>query len=217
MLSIASIGDFVQVDGHAYRLLAVAESDQQVLSGLDRLWSRIRAEHQDVPEVVLDITPGRSSSCTSVGWLEVPVVEINLKDGDRTLTGREVLSYYLHQAAHGLVGPEVRGSEGRYHSSRYRDAARQLGLDVGDYGGSGWSETELARGMLTKYQAEIRALDRALRNWQPTPQVKATRKTRNLVPAACQCSPPRRIRVSAGVLAKGDILCSICGQPFTAV
>jgi hypothetical protein len=56
--------------------------------------------------------------------------------------------------------------------------------------GSGWSETEPARGTLTRYQPEIRALDRALRNWQPTAQVKATRKTRNLIPTACSCSPP---------------------------
>ncbi len=115
----------------------VAPTDEPVLSALNRMWARIRAEHQDVPEVVLDITPGRSSSCTNVGWLEVPVIELNLKDGDRTLTAREVLSFYLHQAAHGRTGPEVRGSEGRYHSSRFRAAAQQLGLDVGEYGGKG--------------------------------------------------------------------------------
>ena len=49
-----------------------------------------------MPEVVLDITPGRSSSCTSVGWLEVPVIELNLKEGDRTATGSEVLSFSVH-------------------------------------------------------------------------------------------------------------------------
>jgi hypothetical protein len=192
----------------------VAESDAQVLAALNRLWAEIRAEHQDVPEVVLDITPGRSSSCTSVGWLEVPVIELNLKDGDRTLTGREVLSYYLHQAAHGLTGPEVRGSEGRYHSRRFREAARQLGLDVGEYGGTGWSETELARGTLTRYQPELRPLDRALRSWRPTVQPKATRSSRNLVAAVCSCIPARRIRVSAKTLAAAPITCGACGQRF---
>src|SRR5260221_10020733 len=39
----------------------VAPTDEPVLSALNRMWARIRAEHQDVPEVVLDITPGRSS------------------------------------------------------------------------------------------------------------------------------------------------------------
>ena len=67
---------------------------------------------------------------------------------------------------------------------------------------------------MTRYQPEIRALDRALRNWQPTPQVKATRKPRNLVPAACQCSPARRIRVSDSTMRVGPIICGLCGTPF---
>jgi hypothetical protein len=60
------------------------------------------------------------------------------------------------------------------------------------------------------------ALDRALRNWQPTPQVKATRKTRNLVPAARSCSPARRNGLSAHNLEAGKIT-YVYGEEFKPV
>jgi hypothetical protein len=52
MLSIPPIGEVIQVDGHAYRLLPVADIDQPVLDGLDRLWARIPVELVYQPRVV---------------------------------------------------------------------------------------------------------------------------------------------------------------------
>ena len=37
------------------------------------------------------------------------------------------------------------------------------------------------------------------------------------VPARCGCRVPRWVLVDATVLALGDITCSICSKPFTAV
>jgi hypothetical protein len=127
------------------------------------------------------------------------------------------LAWLLHQAAHAITGPST-SAEGRYHNRDYRDAAELLGLDAaipsGETTGSGWSHTSLARGTLGRYRPEIDALDRALRSWRPTAQIKATRASRNLQAAVCTCSPPRRIRVSGRNLAVGDIVCSVCCNPF---
>jgi hypothetical protein len=201
-------------------IIIVAESDRAVVNSLIRAWERIRREDKRVPETVLDLTPGRGSSCSSVGWLDnPPILQINLRSCDRNLTGREVLAWLIHQAAHAITGPST-SAEGRYHNRDYRDAAEELGLDAvipsGQSTGSGWSHTSLAKGTLSRYRHEIDALDRALRNWKPTAQIKATRDSRNLHPAACSCSPPRRIRVSERNLALGDIVCAVCGKPFTA-
>jgi hypothetical protein len=42
MLYTVGLGELVQMDGRAYRLRLVAESDQRVLDALDRTWARIR-------------------------------------------------------------------------------------------------------------------------------------------------------------------------------
>jgi hypothetical protein len=89
---------------------------------------------------VIDIGPGRPSSCTSIGWGEVPVIELNLRPGGSRLTAADVLAYFLHHAAHALAGPET-ASEGRYHAYAYQAAAEELGLDTGKYTTLGWKNT----------------------------------------------------------------------------
>ena len=112
-----------------YRLVRVTALDSAVLRALDKTWTKIQEQDGAVPPVIFDLTPGRSSSCTSVGFDQPnPVVEINLKrDGSDgpTLTGAEVLEYLLHQAAHGIAGP-VRG---RRHVAHVLSIAALPGVD----------------------------------------------------------------------------------------
>jgi hypothetical protein len=208
-------------DVRAHYTLAMAESDQEVVDALAAAWARIRRDKR-VPKVVIDIGPGRSSSCTSVGWGESgsgdqpQVLELNLRPDGLNTTGPEVMHFLLHQAAHALAPPSP-STEGRYHGVEFRDAARKLGLEVKrapGRGGTGWSETTLDD--QARYAPEIRALARALRRWEPTVQPKAARSSsRNPPVAVCQCSPPRRIRVSETTLRRGPIKCGICRHEFT--
>src|SRR6266851_6441665 len=110
--------------------------------------------------------------------------------------------------------PGVRGALSLQPVPGSRPAARPRRRRVR---GQGLSETELARGTLTRYQPERRSLDRALRSWRPTVQPKATGKSRNPVAAACSCSPPRRIRLSANNLEAGKITCGYCDGDFKPV
>jgi hypothetical protein len=203
-----------------YRLVrvgTVAASDSAVYAAIQRTWDRLVADDPRVPGIVIDMTPGRPSSCTSVGWRDTPpIVQINLKHDGKpdgpNLTGAELLTWLLHQAAHGITGP-VTGQEGRAHSTKYRDAAISLGFDV-DRDPTGYGATSLAAGTRTRYRAELAALDRALARWEPTRQVKATRDSRNPVPYICSCDPPRRMRMQAKTFDLGPVTCEICGMPF---
>lgn len=194
-------------------IIAVADTDKAVQAAIQRAWDRLLADDPRVPGVVIDLTPGRPSSCTSVGWRDnPPILQINLKPDGPNVTGAELLEWLLHQAAHGITGP-VTGQEGRAHSTKYRDAAESLGLQV-DRDPTGYGATELAQGTRTRYRTELAALDRALARWEPTRQVKASRDSRNPVPYICSCDPPRRMRMQAKTFDLGQVTCEICGQAF---
>jgi hypothetical protein len=192
----------------------VAKRDEQVARALGRLWERIRAADSRVPEITVDLTPSRSSSCSSVGWDSEPVVGLNLQHHGENLSARQILGYLLHTAAHGAVGT-AGASEGRFHSEAYRDAAAALGLDV-EFGGRGigWDKSSLARGTLTRYRAELDQLDRAMASWEP---VSIRKGSRGPVKMTCPCDPPRILRTSAGTAAGPGIRCEACGELFAAV
>lgn len=196
-------------------LMPVTErEDRAVARAISRAWERFQSEDDRIPDVVLDLTPGRPSACGSVAWADHPVLEVNLQRDGQTLPARDLLAWLLHQAAHGATGAAT-ASEGRYHSVDYRDAAERLGLDVTHRpGGPGFGETALATGTLTRYRAEVDQLRKALADWEPTVTRASQRGPAKFV---CSCQPePRTFRMNAGPAAKGDIMCTICGQPFRA-
>ncbi len=210
---------------HPPTVIYVSVNDEQVHRAIMRAWNRLIAEDARVPQIVVSLTPGRGSSCTSVGWRDSqPILEVNLRpDGQDgpTITGADLMQWLTHQAAHGIAGPST-SSEGRWHGRAFAEAAEALGLEAGSQGtrvaGTGYSDTSLAPGTRTRYRPEIAALDRALASWSPTDQVKATRDARNGIAAACSCSPPRRIRMrgkdAERVFDLGPIRCEVCGEEF---
>jgi len=132
----------------------------------------------------------------------------------RTVTRRELTEAAQHRQRPGATA----ATEGRYHSTTYRAAAERLGLNVTKDANPvfGWNHTTMPEALTAAYAATISNLATALRNWEPpVPPARAARaSSRNGVTAHCQCSPPRRIRVTESVLDLGTIRCDICGQPF---
>jgi hypothetical protein len=191
----------------------VPDRDEAIVQALMRAWQRIREEDPGVPPVTFYLTSGRPSSCATASWEEEqPVLRINLQHGGENLIGAEIMTWLLHHAAHASAGTTA-SSEGRWHSEAYRDAAQALGLTV-EKGPTGWARTSLARGTVTRYRAEIAAIDRAMRTWLPVTARKRGREPEGL---RCSCDPPRMIRASAGTARKGPITCGVCGQPFEPV
>jgi hypothetical protein len=221
------------------KLRAVADIDLPVLEEIGRVWQAFRKHDKRIPRnVVFTLQPRRPSSCNTVEWDREPVIVLNLKEGDRTLTGQEVVAWLAHQASHSAnprppdaEGPSAEfttsnATEGLYHTAGYRDAAEKLGLTAEHDRGRGWFKTTLTKPSL--YSAEIRDLDRALKNWHPPVQRSATRGPLSV---RCRCDElpttlpagrerPRVLRASIGVVQpegpdKGTgIVCSYCGAEF---
>ncbi len=66
-----------------------------------------------------------------------------------------------------------------------------------------------------RYSAAIGELERAITLHRRSEQTGADITSSNLAPAACSC--PRRVRVAPGTLARGPIVCGICGVAFEFV
>jgi hypothetical protein len=197
----------------ALMLRVVPERDEAIVQALASAWQKVRAEDPRVPPVTFYLTGGRPSSCATASWEEEqPVLRINLQDGGTNQTGAAIMAWLLHHAAHASAGSTA-ASEGRWHSEAYRDAALGLGLTV-EKRPNGWARTSLARGTVTRYRAEIAAIDRAMRTWVPVIARKSGRAPEGL---RCSCDPPRMIRASAGTATKGPITCGVCGKPFKPV
>ena len=133
----------------------------------------------------------------------------------------DLFGWLAHMAVHAMVaarGIPQATMDGRYHGAEYRAAAAQLGLEVYDAHGTGWSLTTVPDLMAAQYAATIEALAAALQAVElPVPASRARRTAadmRNGVAAYCQCQTPRRIRIAESVLDRGPITCEICGQPF---
>ena len=62
--------------------------------------------------------------------------------------GRDVLGTLLHEAAHGVASTrsiQDTSRQGRFHNTRFRALAEELGLAVAKTGSIGWSATTRAR------------------------------------------------------------------------
>jgi hypothetical protein len=220
--TLAEIAELAMSRGfRLVRVPGMTAEDLAVVRALDRTWARIRDLDHRVPQAVIEIGPGRESSCVSVGWDQPTIVlQFNLMPSGQKIDASGLLARLLHQAAHGVAFDPLLppSTEGRYHSAAYARAAESLGLDVERSGqrlaGTGYSETSLAPGTRTRYRTELAALERALAKWEPTEQVKATRDSRNPVPFICSCDPPRRLRMNQAQADLGPVTCSICGEPF---
>lgn len=190
---------------------------------LDKAWADIRRRNRSVPRVRVAVTPGKSgSTCGSVMWASDPLL---LVDTDTlTLPPLDVFAYLLHQAAHALADA-ARRSEGQepslarrgyYHDKCYRDAAAELGLEVGK-DEAGWSRTTLTPAVNARYATTIHSLTNALDGWEPPlPPRRVARPGKNGLVAVCQCSPPRKIRIAESTYELGTIRCETCGGEFTA-
>lgn len=129
-----------------------------------------------------------------------------------------VLATLLHEAAHALAdacGVKDVSSQGRYHNRRFKALGEELGLQIDQAPGIGWSATSLPAPSAAGYAETIAALEDAItiqRRREGADQPEPT--TRPCAPPACVCACPRRIRVAPSVFAVGPIICGVCGQPF---
>ena len=201
------------------KIVSMADVDRDVLAALNYVWERIRQRDPRVLPVVFSLQPRRPSWCNTVEWDTpgaVPVLIVNLADGDRIVSGTELMTWLLHMAAHSVPGGTSQSAEGRFHPVAFRDAAESIGLTA-ERGlstmepGDAKHALGYARISLDKpapYRAAINRLDKALAAWDG--QI-VRHASRGPVSLACKCTPetlpardrhtqwPRIIRASRGI------------------
>ncbi|MFC4050052.1 hypothetical protein ACFOY4_10185 [Actinomadura syzygii] len=202
-----------------------AETASNVLRALEGVWYAIRDRHTEIPDVVLILASGTEGK--QARWGHHAPGRWHVADSDRTeimvsgeglrRTPAEVLGTLLHEATHALA--EARdiqdtSRQGRYHNTRFRDLATELGIDVAKDDKFGWSITTVPDTTQAAYRAPLRALEKAMVLWRrdeitaPT----ATGKSSNLIAAICPCE--RTIRIARSSLEQAAVTCGACGGDF---
>lgn len=204
----------------------MSKQDDAVTQALDQTWTRIQERVPSVPNAAWYLTAGRSSSCATGPWdsPDAMVLRINLKkdgkpDGENR-DGRDVVGQLLHWGAHAAVGINP-GAEGRYHSREFGEVAEKLGLKIKLAPGTGYApELDPAKSEVLslhgeqQFRAEIRAVDKAMKAWEPVAEDASRKRVRAPVGMSCSCVPPRRIYASSGTALGRGIRCDVCSELF---
>ncbi|WP_327389133.1 hypothetical protein [Streptomyces sp. NBC_01207] len=154
---------------------AQQEHGSRIITALEGAWAAIRAEHPDVPAVVMITGTGRTADSMKWGHFG----EKRWTTGAKTRThelfaggelislgGRRTMQTLLHEAAHALA--HVRNikdtsSDYRYHNKRFVRLAEELGLQgpASPAPINGWNTCEITDRTAARYAAAIEALDTA--------------------------------------------------------
>ena len=211
-----------------------------LVSALEQAWADIRARHPQVPPAVVVLGSGtigapsgrmRLGHFAALRWHHDPEhnhdqdgpggpVVAGLPEvfigGEGLARGPvEVLGTLLHEAAHALA--DVRGikdtsRQGRWHNTRFKTLAEELGIAVVKDARIGWSPTTVTDSTREAYRVTIAELGAALRLYRaPEPTGGQSGKAKT-PPCVCECG--RRIRVAPTVLAAGPITCQLCDSEF---
>ena len=201
----------------------------RLITAIDRTWAAIQQLHPDVPDVVITLGAGSGGKAglklghfAAGRWQRADMRLPELFIGGEGLAkgAREVLGTLLHEGAHGMASArdiQDTSRQGRFHNTRYRALAGELGLDVARAGAIGWSATTVPDATAALYRAELRRLDAALvayRHAELGDGRGGRASSNNGVSARCGCG--RRIRVAESVLDAGPITCGLCGSDFIA-
>ncbi|MEI8413152.1 MULTISPECIES: hypothetical protein [unclassified Kribbella] len=197
----------------------------QLVAALETAWAAIRANHQEVPAVVIIVGSGTATKQAKFGhfapirWQhgEQRLAEVLISGEGLKRSVVEVFTTLLHEATHALAHVrEIKDTsrQGRWRNQKFADLASELGLDTRKDARIGWSLCTLRAATADTYTTVLADLKNALIAYRH-PEVNGggeTRKNNNAIACACQC--PRRIRVAKQVLELGQITCGVCHATF---
>jgi hypothetical protein len=201
----------------------------ELVAALELAWNAIRRRHTELPDAVLIVGSGSEGPARGLRLGHFAASHWSARGGtlgEVFIAGEgldrgavHVLGTLLHEASHALAHEREQqdtSRQGRYHNTRFRRLAEEMGLTVEHHQRLGWSLTSVPDRTMEVYSAEISALDRAItahRSREVSPTENRS-PSRNATVALCGCG--RRLRIAPGVLAIGPVLCGVCGQPFRA-
>lgn len=205
-----------------------------LVAALEAAWSAIRARHPELPAAVLVVGAGSGRGTGSGGlklghyaalrWHhegldgaagKLPEVFIGGEGLARGPVG--VLGTLLHEAAHALAherGIKDTSRQGRWHNTRFKELATEVGISVEKDARIGWSPTTVPAATRADYAAVLGQLAGALRLHRSAEAGPGGASGKRKSPPPCVCGCGRRIRVAPAVLAAGPITCGACGSDF---
>jgi hypothetical protein len=197
----------------------------ELVLALETSWAAIRANHKEVPAVVIIVGSGTATKHAKYGhfaptrWQhgEQRLAEVLISGEGLKRPVEEVFTTLLHEAAHALADVrEIKDTsrQGRWHNQKFAALAGELGLDATKDPKIGWSLCTLRKETSTTYKSVIAELKKALIAYRHPEMTGGQAKKNNNNAVACVCSCPRRIRVAKAVLAEGEITCGVCDSTF---
>ncbi|WP_329005699.1 hypothetical protein OHA18_20165 [Kribbella sp. NBC_00709] len=197
----------------------------ELVSALEGAWTAIRANHTEVPAVVIIVGSGTASKQAKYGhfaagrWQhgEHALAEVLISGEGLKRPVEEVFTTLLHEAAHALANVrEIKDTsrQGRWHNQKFAALASELGLDTTKDPRIGWSPCTLRKETATTYKSVLVELKKALIAYRHPEMTGGRAKKNNNNAIACACQCPRRIRVAKAVLEEGEITCGICESTF---
>ncbi|WP_196776824.1 hypothetical protein [Haloechinothrix halophila] len=201
-----------------------------MVDALEQAWADIRERHPELPPAVIVLgagSIGSRSGALTLGHFAAMRWHTDTDGSDQlaeVFIGGEglqrgpagVLATLLHEAAHALAhtrGIKDTSRQGRYHNTKFKAVAEEVGITVTKDPRIGWSPTDLPDTTRNDYAHTVEVLSEALRLYRRRENTDSgTTKTSNPPPCVCQCG--RRIRVATSVRDAGPITCGICGTNF---
>lgn len=215
---------------------------------LEKTWKQIQKRHPEVPDVIVTIgsgTIGRDKyqvygHFAQNRWVAkengTNIHELFVGGEGLQRGAAEVLATLLHEAAHGLAaarGIQDTSRQGRYHNTKFRALAEELGLEVSHCKEIGWSASTLPEMYRWDYRTEIAALDRAIlahrrheaapgdaqpgtggENGEDTDTEDKTKRKSSNNGCSMSCPCGRKLRVSLKERDRGPIICGLCMEPY---
>lgn len=197
-----------------------------ITAALDNALRSIRARHLDLPPIVLTIGDGRFGRSMAHGvfmperWTDTKTKATRTHElklaGESFARGAEAtLGTLLHECAHALAsarGIQDTSRQGRFHNKRFKALAEEVGIQVEQVEGIGWSQTTLPKETAKIYAAELSELRKALKTYRVAEyDVEKPPRVSHMVKLECEC---RTLRVPIAFLDAGDITCNVCGMVF---
>ena len=187
-----------------------------VLDAVNAAFRSIRTRHPEVPNAVLVI--GTSSNKKyghfhAKTWDGKTAVNEIMLSGESLKRGAEaLLGTLIHESAHALASArDIKDTsrQGRFHNKKFKALGEEMGLVLTEDKSIGWSLTTLPKETAVLYKAELRELAKALKTYRIP--VEAAVKVKTTVRVDCDC---RGVTVPISFYEKGDLICTICKEPF---
>lgn len=220
-----------------------AATASAVVRACEAAWADVQQHHPEVPEAVIVLGSGvERGRLVKLGhwwggrWLADGQVrgEVLLAGEALHLPAEQVFEVLLHEAAHGLNaarGIKDTSRGGRYHNQRFAETAREVQLTVRAMPPYGLAQTSLSADAVDRYGPTIERLGEAIRiarQLERGVQIGAEgeqgiegqlggnrdgSKTKSAPAASCGCG--RKLRMAPSVLARGPVVCGVCGSEFS--